>query len=107
MFPGDGAKGTPFPGATHLLHHVLGRVPSDFVCFGRVEVRACAEEESREGDEHEGEGHVPGHIEPVVGLVAEQAEYPNAVEADEQHAKVGGGDGEYGGACLLNGSTAR
>lgn len=38
VFPGDGAERVPFPGGTHLLHHVLGGVPGDFVCFGGVEV---------------------------------------------------------------------
>ena len=36
VFPGDGAQGAPFPGAAHLLDHVLGGVPGDFVGFGGV-----------------------------------------------------------------------
>ena len=55
MFPGDGAKGAPFPGTTHLLHHVLSRIPGDFVCFGWVKVRARAEEQSRKRNEYERE----------------------------------------------------
>ena len=55
VFPGDCAERAPFPGATHLLHHVLGGVPGDFVSFGRVQVRTRAEEQTRERDEHEGE----------------------------------------------------
>ena len=38
VFPSDGEDGIPTPGRSHLVHHVLSRVPCDFVCFCRVEV---------------------------------------------------------------------
>ena len=97
VFPRDGAERVPAPGGTHLVHHVFGRIPGDFVCFGGVEVRACAEEESRKRDEHEGERHVPGHIQPVVCLLAEEAENHHGEYAGEKHAEPDcgyGADGE-------------
>ena len=106
VFPGDSAKRIPFPGGTHLLHHVLCGVPGDFVCFGGVEVRTCAEEESRKGDEHEGERNVPGDIKPVVGLVAKEPENQHGVDAGEKHAEIGGGNGENGGVGLLEDDCA-
>ena len=71
VFPGDGAESIPLPSGAHLLDHVLGGVPGHFVGLCRVQVGACAEEKAGKGDEHEGEAHVPGHVEPVEGLVAE------------------------------------
>ena len=101
VFPGDGAEGIPLPGGAHLLHHVLRGVPGDFVRFGGVKVRACAEEESREGDEHEGERHVPGHVKPVVRLLAEQAEDEHGIDAEEQHTEIDGGNREDGDVVVL------
>ena len=93
VFPGDGSQVVPFPGGSHLVDHVLGRVPGHFVGFCRVQVRACAEEKAGEGDEHEGKGHVPGGVEPVEGLLAEQPENHDAVDAEEQNAEPYGGNG--------------
>ena len=95
VFPGDGAERIPFPGGSHLVHHVLRRVPGDFVRFGGVEVRACAEEEARKGDEDEGEGHVPGRRKPREGLVAEELENDGDVDAYENDAEPYGGNRAY------------
>ena len=65
VFPGNRENHVHAPGGSHLVHHVLCRVPCDFVCFGWVEVRAGAEEETRKRDEHECERDVPGGLNPV------------------------------------------
>ena len=64
VFHCDGVNRVPAPCSTHLVHHVLCRVPCDFVCFCRVKVRACTEEETRERDEHERKRNVPCCTEP-------------------------------------------
>lgn len=93
VFPGDGSESIPLPGGAHLVHHVLCGIPGDFVCFGRVEVRACAEEKSRERDENEGERHVPCCVEPVVCFLREKTEYHYAVYAGKEDAEPHGGNG--------------
>ena len=107
VFPGDCADGIPFPGGTHLLHHVLGRIPGDFVGFGGVEVRTGAEEQARERDEDERERHVPGHVNAVDVLVAKQAENQHGIDAGKQNAKVCRGDRENGDVGLLKDNGAR
>ena len=101
VFHRDGVNRIPAPGGTHLVHHVLCRVPCDFVCFGRVEVRACAEEETREGDEHERERNVPSGLEPFHFLVAKQVEYDGRVNAHEEYAKPHGGNRAYRNRVVL------
>ena len=60
------------PAAAHLVYHVLGGVPSGFVGFGRVEVGAAAEEQSREGDEGEGLENGPSVLQPLQGFLSTQ-----------------------------------
>lgn len=101
VFHCDGVNCIPAPCGTHLVHHVLCRVPCDFVCFGRVEVRACAEEETRERDEHECERNVPCGCEPRQCLVAEQMVDDGRVNAHEEYAKPYRGNRTYRNCVML------
>lgn len=106
MFPCDSGNGFQLPGGTHLLHHVLGGVPGNFVGFGRVQVRTCAEEQTGEGDEHESQGNIPGGVEPMIGLVAEQTENHHGVNACKENAEPYGGNGKNGVAPVLENDAA-
>ena len=101
VFPSDGEDGIPTPGGSHLVHHVLSRVPGDFVCFCRVEVGACTEEETRERDEHERERDIPSGGKPFHFLIAEQVINDGRVNAHEQHAEPHGGNRAYWNRVML------
>lgn len=62
----------PVPLTTDAFDHLRGGTPGDLVGFGRVEIGAAAEEESREADEEEGEEDVPHFVGAAVeeGLAA-------------------------------------
>ena len=101
VFPSDGEDGIPTPGRSHLVHHVLSRVPCDFVCFCRVEVRTSAEEETRERDEHKRERHIPGGREPRQCFSAEQMINNRRVNAHEKHAEPHSGNCAYWNCVML------
>ncbi len=101
VFHRDGVNCVPAPCGTHLVHHVLCRVPCDFVCFCRVEVRACAEEETCERDEHERKRNVPCCTEPWQSLVAEQVINDGRVNTYKEYAKPYGGNCAYRNRVVL------
>ena len=108
VFPGNRENHVHAPCCTHLVHHVLCRVPGDFVRFGRVEVRAGAEEETRERDEDERKRDVPSGLKPFqLGFIlfrflfAEQVEYDGRVNAEEENAEPDGGNRAYGYCEML------
>ena len=108
VFPGNRENHVQAPGGTHLVNHVLCRVPGDFVRFGGVKVRTSAEEETRERDEHERKRDVPGGLKPFqLGFIlfrflfAEQVEYDGRVNAEEENAEPDGGNRAYGYCEML------
>ena len=52
----------PLP--SYALHHILRRVPRLLIGLSRIQIRAAAEEKTRESDENEGHKHRPGSLEP-------------------------------------------
>ena len=101
MFPCNRENRVPAPGGTHLVHHVLSRIPCNFICFCRVEVRTRAEEEARERDEHKRERHIPSGRKPGQLLLAEQVINDGRVDAHEKHAEPHGGNRAYRNRVVL------
>ena len=101
VFPCNRENRVPAPGGAHLVHHVLSRVPCNFVCFSWVEVRACAEEEARERDEYKRERHIPCGREPRQLFLAEQVIDDGRVDAHEKHTEPHGGNGAYRNRVVL------
>ena len=101
VFPCDRENRVPAPGGTHLVDHVLSRIPCDFVCFCRVKVGTRAEEETRERDEHKRECHIPSGREPRQLFLAEQMINDGRVDAHEKHAEPHGRNGAYRNRVVL------
>ena len=69
----DGGDLLPIPCAADTFDHLGGGTPGGFVGFGRVEVGATTEEETREADEDKGEESIPDKDEALFetrGVVA-------------------------------------
>ena len=73
------------PTAAHLVHHVLGGVPSRFVGLGRVEVGAATEEQTCKGDESKGLENGPSVLQPLPGFLAAQEIVNHANHISCQH----------------------
>ena len=97
------------PRRTDASHHGLGRAPCRLVGLGRIEVAACTEEETGEGDEGEGDEDGPGTFEPgqtslthvgAEGMVEKQT-HPGTDGDEEQEAEdeVPPGTGSQEGEC--------
>ena len=73
------------PKASHLVDHVLGGVPCRFIGFGRVEVGAATEKQSREGDEGEGLENGPSILQPLPSLLAAHQVVNHSYHIASQH----------------------